>query len=178
MVARSCLWLGLRVDDSRSGFKLLTYLNWFANDDKVHTRFWFHLTRKVHINNVAQFRLGAHWLGVETDRFVHPYIPRSKRVCKCCEAEVREDELHLVLGCTAYSQLRQQASKLFGSVDQISDKGPISIEADHTMKALMNPPPRCIDTGGFWKDMAVFLSRCKGCREQCLGVRNRAAGAP
>jgi len=165
-------------DDSRSGFKQITYFNWFANDEKVHTRFWFHLTRKVHINNVAQFRLGSHWLCVETDRFVHPHIPRSRRLCKCCEAEVREDELHFVLGCTAYAHLRQQASKLFGSVGHVSDEGDISQEVDCTMKALMNPPPKCTDLGGFWKDMAVFLSRCKNCREQLMGVRNRAVGDP
>ena len=112
-------------DDKRSGFKLLTYLNWFADEEEVHTRFWFHLTRKVHINNVAQLRLGSHWLGIETDRFIRPRIPRSRRVCKCCEAGVREDELHFMLGCKTYAHLRLEANRLYGSVGQVSDIGDV-----------------------------------------------------
>jgi hypothetical protein len=164
-------------DDRRSGFKQLTYFNWFANEGEVHTRFWFHLTRKVHINNMAQLRLGSHWLGIETDRFVRPRIPRSRRICKCCEAGIREDELHFMLGCTTYGHLRQQAGTLLGSVGQVCDSGVVSSQIDQTMKAVMNPPPGCTDPGGFWKDMAVFVGRCKSWREHFVGSRDRAADA-
>ena len=57
---------------------------------------------------LAQFRLGAHRLRIETDRFNgrNTYIPPEKRICQMCSLHKTEDELHFLTECPAYEELR------------------------------------------------------------------------
>jgi hypothetical protein len=155
-------------DNSRGGFKLLTYFNWFTNgDDDISKRFWCHLTDKLQIQAVAQFRLGSHWLNVECERFIRPFVPRSQRVCKCCSMGSREDEIHLVLQCQLYDDLRSQFMEQFRELTFSRDGRQAD---DAVMNTVMNAPRGCADISGFWRSMAVFLVKCKACRSDVLAA--------
>ena len=58
---------------------------------------------------LAQFRLGAHRLRIETDRFnsKQHYVPPELRTCKLCNLKCMEDETRFLIECLAYSQLRE-----------------------------------------------------------------------
>jgi hypothetical protein len=156
-------------DNLRGGFKLLTYFNWFANDDgDISKRFWYHLTDKLQIQAVAQFRLGSHWLNVECERFSRPFVPRSQRVCKCCSMGSREDEIHLVLQCQLYDDLRSRFTELFGDVNLNHGGAAFRQADDATMKTVMNTSRGCADVSAFWQSMAAFLVKCKVCRNDVL----------
>ena len=141
-------------DDVHVGFKTITYFRWFADvESDIKTTFWYALNRPEQISTVARFRMGCHWLNIENDRIAKPYTPRSRRLCRCCEMGVREDELH-VLECPLYQDLRCAHGVL-------SYKGVCGSE-DTVMKEHMNSS----DIGGaFWNRMASFLIRCKFKRE-------------
>ena len=157
-------------DDCRNGFKVLTYFKWFANEDgDISKRFWCYLTDKAQIQALAQFRLGSHWLNVECERFSRPFVPRSQRVCKCCSTGSREDEIHLVLQCSLYDDLRSQFTELFAGIS-VSHDGAIPRQADDIMKMVMNVPCGCPDVTAFWRSMAVFLVKCKAQRDGAVGM--------
>ena len=52
----------------------------------------------------AQFRTGAHDLEIERGRYHN--LPLDRRVCKVCSANVVEDELHFILCCRLYADIR------------------------------------------------------------------------
>ena len=58
---------------------------------------------------VSRFRISNHNLKIELGR--HRNIQQENRVCKICEDEhihVIENEIHFVLDCDSYSQLRRK----------------------------------------------------------------------
>ena len=55
---------------------------------------------------LAQFRLSSHHLHIETGRRCTPYKEPSERICNYCSSRDIEDELHFVLKCTLYKDLR------------------------------------------------------------------------
>ena len=144
-------------DEARVGFKTLTYFRWFADEGSdIGSAFWYALNRPEQITTVARFRMGCHWLNIENDRIAKTYIPRSHRLCRCCDMGVREDELH-VLECPLYQDLRCAHRIL--SYDGAGDS------EDTVMKEHMNS----IDNPGvFWNCMASFFIRCKFKRERFL----------
>ena len=150
-----CSRVRSRSDQERDGFKLLTYSTWFDDQQgDVKSTFWFNLNRPEQIKTMACFRLGSHWLNVETERFGKPILPRSQRLCKCCKLGAREDELHL-LYCPLYVGLRFTHGISFQS----------NIDEDVCMKSSMNCRGNALD---FWNNLANFLIRCKSLREEHL----------
>ena len=118
-----------RSDSERIGTKLQVYNTWFSDSGRssISQTFWFHLNRPQHIFTMARFRMGAHRLHVESERWRRPHIPRSQRVCQCCKLGVVEDELQL-LYCPHYIDLRFQYNIHLAGAGQI----------DHSMHALVN----------------------------------------
>jgi hypothetical protein len=59
---------------------------------------------------MAQFRLSAHRLKIETDRFSckNKYIPPEERICEHCNMNKSEDESHFLTECTAYNTPRNK----------------------------------------------------------------------
>ena len=97
-------------DTTRDGFKLLTYSCWFRQHQQPVPKgdnWTYYVQFRDHVTALAQFRLGSSWLNIDRQRFGAGRRPRSQRVCECCAAQTREDELH-VFQCTAYADLRHQ----------------------------------------------------------------------
>jgi hypothetical protein len=54
---------------------------------------------------LTRFRLRSHNLAIETGR--HNNIPREDRFCEYCDADRVEDEIHFLLFCSFYDELRR-----------------------------------------------------------------------
>jgi hypothetical protein len=153
--------------DRQVGYKVFVYLEWFGHfermEDGTHAivraksfvnRFWYNLNRRDQVRIVAQFRLGVHWLAVETGRF-GAYVQRHKRICPLCVNDsghgTVEDELH-IFQCTAYEEIRKQHAYLFENVSVPSDGD------DAGFRSLMNPENH---VEKFWRVLASFFTQCK-----------------
>jgi hypothetical protein len=138
-------------DSIRSNFKLLTYSTWFHSDlTPPNSTWWTQLNRPKYIRAVAQFRLGSHQLNIETQRWGRERLPRSLRMCKCCNLGIREDELH-ILYCPYYFDVRCDHN-----IHIPSDTNSV----DTTMNHIMNNTP--------WDTLASFLIACFGKRKKFL----------
>ena len=62
---------------------------------------------------LAQLRLSAHHLRIETGRYAHNRVDRALRLCTLCDRSDLEDEYHFVLICPVYSQIRQKYIRPF-----------------------------------------------------------------
>jgi hypothetical protein len=62
------------------------------------------------VSRMARFRMGSHFLGIETGRWANPKLPRASRVCSVqgCPGcgTVVDDECHAVFSCSAYGAAR------------------------------------------------------------------------
>jgi hypothetical protein len=57
---------------------------------------------------MALFRSGALPLAVETGRYSRPQIPLNERLCKFCNTNSVENEIHLLMLCPLYSDIRYE----------------------------------------------------------------------
>ena len=138
-------------DRQRDGFKLFVYNRWFAHDDwLLQKSFTYHLFEHKHIRAVAQFRMGVHWLNTES---MNRAVPRSRRLCACCAASVREDERH-VSECSCYADMRQRYTQ-FSICDDVADR--VDGSDDATVYSLMNGSGDKVH----WEQFALFLMKCK-----------------
>ena len=57
---------------------------------------------------MSRFRLSAHKLNVETGRYnsKNAYVPACDRLCTNCDLKECEDEVHFLIKCPAYEDLR------------------------------------------------------------------------
>ena len=55
---------------------------------------------------LSKFRSGSLPLHIETGRYTRPYTPLEDRLCTYCESESIEDEMHFLLHCSFYDDLR------------------------------------------------------------------------
>mgnify|MGYP001809915718 CR=1 FL=1 len=97
------------------GVKACRYVRWMGgcSDPEAEWSLPTHASVYIpqpHHQCLMRFRLGCWALnaGRATD------LPRSARVCKLCSMEVVEDELHVVLECTAYASVRAQHGLTLG----------------------------------------------------------------
>jgi hypothetical protein len=142
-----------RSDSERIGTKSHVYNTWFSCDNSnISHTFWFNLYRPNQICTMARFRMGAHRLNVESERWRRPHVPRSQRICRCCNLGVVEDELHLMY-CPLYTDVRFQYKIHLRGIGQI----------DHSMHALMNAN----DYDG-WHALSNYLIACFKRRDDFL----------
>ena len=66
-----------------------------------------------HKKTINKFRLGNHRLRVETGRHTIPKTPENLRICLFCHLDEVENELHFILNCHLYDNLR---SKFFEDI--------------------------------------------------------------
>lgn len=147
------------------GFKLLTHHRWFGSDWGAgvvkRTRFWQVLRDQRAVRVVAQLRMGAHRLAIETGRWVKPRkVPRAERVCRVCNAGVVEDEVHFLFECPGLAAARERYPDLFG---QGWVGGPVS---DASMHARMNPDfSDEAEAWAFWPKFHAFVAECWAMRD-------------
>ena len=69
---------------------------------------------------LAQFRLSAHKLAIETGRYngKNRYVPPEDRLCQSCNGQKMEDEQHFLLGCPKYEPLREMLFKVVSNKNQ------------------------------------------------------------
>ncbi len=59
-------------------------------------------------NIIAKFRLSSHNLEIEEGRYIKPHkIPVNERFCQLCNYGLIEDEIHFVLVCESYNDIRE-----------------------------------------------------------------------
>ena len=75
-----------------------------------------HACNQEHLKSLIRFRCGSHSLAVETGRWSG--VPRRHRVCRKCGAGYFvEDEMHVLLECSAMHALRMEYDEqLFGCI--------------------------------------------------------------
>jgi hypothetical protein len=125
------------------GFKMFTYESWFAPTDAQPAGYMSVLNGRERITAVARFRMGSHHLGIETGRWKK--IPRSERICACCNSGERDDELHL-LRCSLLVDLRGRYVSGF----------PLDVHDDNSVKKLMNGA-WCEDSYAFWRRLSGYI---------------------
>ena len=76
------------------------------------------ITNLKHRNSLTQIRLSSHRLMIETGR--HKKIPARERFCPFCKTEV-EDEIHFVVKCKTYDNLRKPLFELCADLKQNFD---------------------------------------------------------
>ena len=94
---------------NNQGNKLRTYAK-----IKFHYKLENYLTSKLSRNmtvEMAKLRTSTHNLLIETGRYCRPVIPSSERKCKMCASRAIEDEIHFVVQCTAYTEMRKRLLK-------------------------------------------------------------------
>jgi hypothetical protein len=96
--------------------------------------------------------MSFHKLSIETGR--HTRVSRANRLCPCCNANAREDELH-VFECAAYAGLRAQFTDIISGLS-VND-------VDSWMRRTMNP----VDQRS-WQRLADFLIIVMAVRERTL----------
>ena len=166
-------------DHERTGFKHHKYQQWFGcGIDRSIPRLGWHDNRfseQLHscsqIRSVAAFRLGCSWLGVETLRKEIPN--RSLRICKGCNKNEVEDEIHF-LNCEAYISVRECLPIVFESphykeLRRYWDSGTCGKQMDNAMKDLM-----ATVENGFWNSMGAYLIMARKIRERHCEALGRA----
>ena len=139
------------------GFKHATYRHYFCADmlDKGEG-FTPHVHMPAQIKALATFRMSSHDLNIE--RLRHRRVPRHLRICTCCTAEMREDELH-VLECSAYADIRARFAHLFPEAN--------GQPTETNMRRFMNP-----EHPALWRDLAEFLICVMAKRRELLEAQN------
>ena len=88
--------------------KLRTYAK-LCNDKSIiktsvqQHNFSWHLKRSL-----TKFRIGDHHLRIETGRHVRPKLPPEERICFCCNTGCVEDEIHFLVTCPAFLNIREK----------------------------------------------------------------------
>ena len=88
--------------------------------------------------SLIKFRIGAHSLRVETDRWLRPKPTRKQRVCRHCFMQAVEDEQHFLFDCpftvllevSTFRYLTQTTNN--GTLGSFSNRTPTSLVLLHT----------------------------------------------
>ena len=62
---------------------------------------------RSHRRVLAKFRSGSLPLHIETGRYSKPKVPLNERTCKFCSQNAIEDEIHFLMDCEFYSDIRR-----------------------------------------------------------------------
>lgn len=162
-------------EEISKGFKTLKYIRWFSVHPDVakHTKFTSMLHRFDHINVVAKFRMGCHWLKCEERVVDRIKIPRSQRLCTLCDFHKCEDEMH-IFECPFYNDIRLKFQQLFKHIccDNYQNNNMTIWSwnfSDDNFRQFMNG----YQDPSFWLDLAFFLIACR--KKRKAGLRALAA---
>ena len=114
--------------------KLHTYMYSKLYDEYSHQTYLTYAIPKSVTKELAKLRISAHDLLIERGRYFRPKLPREQRLCTECN-EI-EDELHFMLFCTKFKDLR---ASLLGKFACNIDLQPNTYEAFNIFSRLLNP---------------------------------------
>ena len=99
-------WFNNLYDDRNepNGNKLRTFRMYKNN---LETDFYVkNVFNRQHRRILSNFRSGCLPLAIETGRYTKPKVPLNQRTCTYCKNNCIEDEMHFLLSCNFYSDLR------------------------------------------------------------------------
>ena len=91
--------------DIESSSKLRTYAlvkKYFCVEPYI-----LHIRGNHLIKAMARYRMSSHYINIERGRFNNPEIPKNQRICTRCELNEIDDEIHLLLHCSAMHDERE-----------------------------------------------------------------------
>merc|ERR1712121_249686 len=100
-------------EDKRFSSEKLRYYNLYKSEKNVEDYLLLDLT-KFQRSILAQYRCGILPLQIEVGRYRN--IELSQRICPMCNLEV-EDEIHFLLTCNSYAEIRSKLFKDASSFD-------------------------------------------------------------
>ena len=101
--------------------------------------------------DLTKLRLSCHKLFIETGRYCKPPILRENRICENCALNKVEDEKHMVLECTLYSEARN---------DFKTKLQKLNVQLENSEKSFINIMSYNSGDPKFSKLLCTFISRC------------------
>ena len=101
----------------KGSFKIEPYIVQIKNRNQRH---W-----------LSRYRTSAHSLRIEAGRYTRPVTPVCDRICRYCEDESIDDEMHFILFCSTFKLKRQcflmRLSGLIPEFDNMSCEKKLSL---------------------------------------------------
>ena len=121
-----------RAGQDAGGNKLRTYRRFKENyTTEQYVRI---VTQKKYRSAYAKFRCGVALIKLETCRYGLNRVPVDQRLCEECN--VVEDECHVIMCCSLYTDIRDQ---LFKDICDISSLFPTLIQDEQFIHVMSNP---------------------------------------
>ena len=112
-------------------------------------------------NLLTKLRISGHDLYIETGRYTKPKkTPVDERICRFCTTGEIEDEIHLIMKCKYYLNLRNE---MFGQLNIISDFNSLNFNAKFTIIMTANN-----GDADFCKPIAEFINKCFNKRDNLV----------
>ncbi|KAK3107890.1 hypothetical protein FSP39_024531 [Pinctada imbricata] len=100
------------------------FTNHGGNKLRTYSKFKSHFTTENYVNQIkfskrvgfTKFRISAHSLAIETGRHTRPVTPVENRLCRNCASGEIEDEVHVLIRCTQYTDKRQEVFETVGDI--------------------------------------------------------------
>ena len=98
--------------------KLCTYRRWFSRPaHQVCPVYWIVPMSTAKLQRILRFRMGSHLLPIEQGH--HLRLPRHRHVYRICHTEALGDERHMLMGCPALADLRDEFSPLVAECSDV-----------------------------------------------------------
>jgi len=88
--------------------------------------------------NLAKFRLGDHKLRIETGRHNRPRLLPEQRICRACSMNKVEDEIHFLIECPIYANLRNKHLIINAQQDSVANFTSLLTSKDHNVWINLN----------------------------------------
>ena len=85
------------INDSASNPILRTYC--LFKSDYRRESYLHHASNRNLLTAISRFRTSSHSLHIETGRHTVPITPKENRICKFCQLNEIDDEIHMLLKC-------------------------------------------------------------------------------
>ena len=112
------------INDNDKYPKLRTYKT-FKLDVRLESYLNFNFPKSIY-TSIARFRLSSHNLHIELGRHKRPYVEAKDRICEKCNSGLIEDEMHCLIICSKWNDLRlnlvEEASSCINDFFVLSQK--------------------------------------------------------
>ena len=92
--------------ETQSQNKLNCY--WALNREYTQAEYLFSVRDTKQRRILTKYKLSDHTLAIERGRYKKSWLPKEERICGHCKTGEVETEMHFLLTCTYYLQIRKQ----------------------------------------------------------------------